>query len=359
MSSQNKKIFVAMSGGVDSSVAAYLLTQQGYDVVGVFMRSFNLDGCAERDADDARKTAAKLGIPFYAFDFEKEYRARVVDYMINAYRNGLTPNPDVMCNKHIKFGVFLDKARSLGADAIATGHYVRMQKQPGTNSFNLYEAKDKNKDQSYFLWTLTQDQLQYCMFPIGEYTKPEVRTIAKEAKLPTAEKKDSQGICFLGKVTLQDFLGEYIPKKQGSIKTMDEEEIGTHNGAFLYTIGQRHLRVSNLKTAQTPYYVAGKDMETNTVIVAPHDALAIRKSEIRLTDINLIDTTRNDIQNMPLVVRFRYRQPVCEGEFIGENCIRLAEPQSFVAPGQSAVFYARAENGDLRLIGGGVIQEVQ
>jgi tRNA-specific 2-thiouridylase len=201
---RNKLVFVGMSGGVDSSVAAYLLKRDGYNVVGVHIRCWNVDGCDIREAEDARRVADKLDIPFYVFDMEKEYKAKVVEYMIRGYRSGITPNPDVACNKEIKFGLFMDKAIKAGADYVATGHYVKISKSG--KGYGLFEAKDKNKDQSYFLWTLNQKQLARCLFPIGGYTKPKVRMIARNAELPTADKKDSQGICFIGQVTISDFL---------------------------------------------------------------------------------------------------------------------------------------------------------
>lgn len=185
-----------MSGGVDSSVTALLLKKRSYNVVGVFMRCYNIDGCAEQDAEDARRVAEHIGVPFYTWDFEEEYKQRVVQYMIEGYRSGITPNPDIMCNREIKFGLFLEKALAMGADYVATGHYVKIKKT--THGFALFAADDGNKDQSYFLWTLTQKQLAHCLFPIGEYVKPKVREMARKAGLPTAEKKDSQGICFFG-----------------------------------------------------------------------------------------------------------------------------------------------------------------
>ena len=272
------KVFVGLSGGVDSSVAAFLLKKEGYDVTGVFIKSFNVDGCAERDAEDARRAAAHLGIPFYVFDFEKEYKKEVVEYMVRGYRNGLTPNPDVMCNKEIKFGLFLKKALEMGADYIATGHYVRLAEREGI--FSFLEARDGNKDQSYFLWTLTQERLKYCLFPIGDYVKPEVREIARKAGLPTAEKKDSQGICFLGEVALDEFLKDYIKPKKGLVVDTNGRKIGEHDGIFFYTIGQRHglglgIRNQELgmkgKTETRPYYVADKNLETNTLMVAEGD----------------------------------------------------------------------------------------
>jgi len=420
-----------MSGGVDSSVAAYLLQKQGYDVTGVFIRSFNVDGCAERDAEDARRSAAHLGIPFYVFDFEEEYKKEVVEYMVNGYRNGLTPNPDVMCNKEIKFGLFLKKALGMGADYIATGHYVRLALRhiprgigrlfaPAANSdlgsrrvrstggqaeraseafrskhagelasFYLIEAKDKNKDQSYFLWTLMQEQLKYCLFPVGDYVKPEVREIARKAGLPTAEKKDSQGICFLGDVALDDFLKDYIEPKRGPIVDLDGNKIGEHEGIFFYTIGQRHgLGLGGglpphlgAKCGGVPYYIADKLLKTNTLVVARgSDNPALFRKEAEIANLNFIeaisDTPAQGVSgatpksypsqghriSLKVMARVRYRQPLIPATLIEEESgkykLVFERPVKFVAPGQSAVFY---ESGFLaglrgrRMLGGGII----
>ena len=348
-------VFVGISGGVDSSVAALLLKNQGYDVVGVFMRCYNLDGCAERDAEDARRVAGHLGIPFYVWDFEEEYKQRVVEYMIDGYRAGITPNPDVMCNKEIKFGLFLEKALALGADFVATGHYVRIKKSLKVNK--LLIAKDLNKDQSYFLWTLTQRQLAHCLFPIGDYRKPQVRAIAKRAGLPTAEKKDSQGICFLGKVSVADFLKQYIPEKRGALVTTTGENVGEHFGAEFYTIGQRHID-ADFKFPKTgkhidrePFYVAAKDAATNTVVIAEgseNDALYRR--EIELTNVNVLTEGGEKV-----FARVRYRQPLSAAKLSrlanGNYKLEFTRPQKFVASGQSAVWYSKTGE----MLGGGVI----
>jgi len=375
-------VFCAMSGGVDSSVAALLLKKQGYNVVGVFMRCFNVDGCEERDAEDARRVAAHIGIPFYIWDFEKEYKQRVVEYMVEGYRAGITPNPDVMCNREIKFGIFLDKALSLGADYIATGHYVRIRansKEHIANShkraqfaisYKLYAALDAQKDQSYFLWTLTQKQLRHCIFPIGDYVKPEVRAMAKKAGLPTADKKDSQGICFLGKVPLGDFLKTYIPERTGAVLNSHGEKIGEHSGAHFYTIGQRHIGLGDRRQVtcgkqeignrdRKPVYVSEKDIATNAVIVVEgSDNPALYKKEIVLHNLNFIGTSSHSLirtnEGMEVFARVRYRQPLAKAELRIENSeyrLIFREPQKFVAPGQSAVFYSK--RGEL--IGGGII----
>ena len=408
MNKNNKKVFVMMSGGVDSSVAALLLKKQGYDVVGVFMRSYNIDGCQERDAEDARRVAGKLKIPFYVWDFEEEYKKKVVEYMIDGYRQGITPNPDVMCNKEIKFGLFLKRSLEMGADFVATGHYVRLASRRisdgtgrrlapaasrdldsrrgdfafGENQarrasetfrtehakklakvYSLFIAKDKNKDQSYFLWTLTQKQLKHCLFPIGDYLKSEVREIARKAGLPTADKKDSQGICFLGKVTLKDFLNQYIPEKRGLVLSASGEVFGEHKGAHFYTIGQRHLKISNFKNQisnSQPVYVAEKDIQNNTIIVAKgSDNSALYKKEIKLTNTNFINLVHSQILKnvgMNILTRVRYRQPLASArlDFSDDLCCNLIfdEPQKFVASGQSAVFYSINEE----VLGGGIIK---
>ncbi len=406
---KKNKVFIGLSGGVDSSVAALLLKDRGYAVTGVFIRSYNLDGCAEQDAADARLVANKLDIPFYVFDFEKEYKREVVDYMVHGYRSGLTPNPDVMCNKYIKFGFFLERALSLGADYIATGHYVRIaprnnyrgagrgaagaaprgfdarpirsvgdQTESVSETFrqdnpeppvrySLFEAKDKNKDQSYFLWTLTQRQLRYCLFPIGDYLKSEVRAMARKAGLPTAQKKDSQGICFLGKVTLQDFLKDYIPVKRGEIMTIEGQVIGEHKGAQFYTVGQRHgldLKEKNavlglkVRSATEPHYIVSKDVTANTVVVAAgsnHPSLFRR--EIELTDLNLTNGAGafgRFNRAVSVLARVRYRQPLAPAKLkIDGSRLLLCfdEPVKFIAPGQSAVFYDQAGE----MLGGAVI----
>lgn len=396
---KSKCVFVAMSGGVDSSVTALLLKNEGYDVVGIFMRCYNLDGCSEQDALDARRVAEHIGIPFYVWDFEEDYKKHVVKYMVDGYRRGITPNPDVMCNKEIKFGLFFEKALAAGADYVATGHYVRLRRISDKRSsdkengrkkimshvacrMSLFEARDTNKDQSYFLWTLTQRQLKHCLFPIGKYEKPEVRAIARKAGLPTAGKKDSQGICFLGKVSLSDFLKQYIPEKRGALLTTSGETIGEHAGATFYTIGQRHLGASydvkspKLKGSKErkPFYVVEKDVKKNTVVVAEgSDNPALCVKEVELTDANFIDTSlAHSIEltneGISVLARVRYRQPLAKARLVIKRqatqkkkdsmshvtrriLLAFDKPQKFVAPGQSAVFYLK--NG--QMLGGGII----
>lgn len=354
--STKKKVFVGLSGGVDSSVAAFLLQKQNYEVVGVYIRCYNLDGCSERDAEDARRVASHLNIPFYVFDFEKEYKDAVVNYMIDGYKKGLTPNPDVMCNKEIKFGLFLNESLKMGADYIATGHYVKLRKN--NRNLKIFAARDATKDQSYFLWTLSQNQLKHCLFPIGSCLKTEVRQLAKAARLPTAEKKDSQGICFLGKISIEDFLKNYIPEKRGDILTPTKEKIGEHRGVHFYTIGQRHIG-SNLNLKHTagntrPHYIAKKDISTNTLTLAEADEPSLLVKEIAITDVNFI--SRPSKKQLECLARLRYRQPlqraILKQEPNAENWQLIFEnPQKFPAAGQSAVFYKK--NGEL--LGGGVI----
>jgi tRNA-specific 2-thiouridylase len=387
---KKKRVFVGLSGGVDSSVAAYLLKKKGYEVIGVFIHSYNVDGCEEEDAEYARRVAAHLGIPFYVFDMREEYFSRVVAYMIDGYRRGETPNPDVMCNREVKFGLFWERARALGADFIATGHYVRLKSVKGLKSkvknFSLLQAKDGNKDQSYFLWKLTQSDLTHCLFPVGEYTKPEVRAIAKKIGLPTAEKKDSQGICFLGKVKLPEFLKKYIAPKKGNILDTEGNILGEHEGAQFYTIGQRHLNVGDVRprrdgavhpAVKKPFYVVEKNVETNTLTVAEgENHPALFRKEIELTDVSFVSEFEGSRSSLPagrqalgkwdfptrIFVRVRYRQPLQEAELLvlntnnklGLNNLRLVfdKPVKFVAKGQSAVFYSK--KGEV--LGGGVIK---
>ena len=406
-----RKVFIGMSGGVDSSVAAFLLKKDGYDVTGVFINGYNADGCEEKDAEDARKVAEHIGIPFYVLNAREEYFENVVQYMIDEYKRGITPNPDVMCNKKIKFGIFLDKALKLGADYIATGHYtclhmndefrisnfekhinsptyrqnpkndsksnptVGLPAQAGGQNpkFCLYEAKDRGKDQSYFLWTLTQEQLKHCLFPIGGYTKPEVREIARKTGLPTANKKDSQGICFLGKVKLPEFLKEYIEPRKGDVFDTEGNKVGEHDGVQFYTIGQRHINLqlttrdrqqtaNNIKqkTDRKPFYIAEKDVKRNALVIAEGSSNpALFRSEIEITDVNFIDPLSFEIS---VRARVRYRQPLAKAVLSksknrGRYRIVFDEPQKFIAPGQSAVFYSAHEdkNGLREMLGGGVI----
>lgn len=345
-----------MSGGVDSSVAALLLKKKRYDVIGVYIKGWSLTDCAAKDAEDARRAAGALNIPFYVFDFEDEHKKSVVDYMIRGYDSGITPNPDVMCNREIKFGLFLKKVLELGANYIATGHYVRLSRPLHTAYYTLHTARDLNKDQSYFLWTLTQDQLKHCLFPIGDYVKPRVRALAKKYNLPTAEKPDSQGICFVGEIDVAEFLKEKLGKNPGPIKTIDGKTIGTHDGAIFYTIGQRKgigIRGSLAGEEGKIYYVAKKNIDTNTLWVAEGKSQKLFSKELIVKDVNWIS---GKAPKLPVncLVRIRYRQPL-------QNCtINLSNhqlkvlfntPQRAITPGQSAVFYSKYG----AMLGGGII----
>ncbi|MEK7646791.1 MAG: tRNA 2-thiouridine(34) synthase MnmA [Patescibacteria group bacterium] len=358
MAENKKKVFVAMSGGVDSSVAAALLKQDdNYDVAGAHMICWKgdseipgLECSAEKDAEDARRVADKLGIPFYALDFTAEYRKAIFDYMVAEYKAGRTPNPDVLCNKEIKFGLFLKKALSLGADYIATGHYVKIKQNPVSS---LSIAKDQNKDQSYFLWMLGQEELRHALFPLGDLQKSEVRALARKFGLPTAEKKDSQGLCFVGQVDFAKFLRTLIPAHEGIIKTSNGKIIGKHDGAEFYTIGQRHgLGIGG----GTVYYVAKKDLENNVLIVAEGEAdAALYRNDAEIVNASWISGVAPELP-LTASVRIRYRQPLsdCVVEPVaGDNFklkILFQKPQKGVAPGQSAVFYRGEE-----MLGGGVI----
>lgn len=350
----NKKSTVALglSGGVDSSVAAYLLQKQGYNVIAYYMRNWSSDlgkfKCPwKEDRDSALRVANYLNIPFYTLNFEKEYKKKVVDYLFEGYQKGITPNPDIMCNKEIKFKVFLEKALKLGADQIATGHYAQVKKDK--NGFHLLKGKDKNKDQSYFLYTLNQKQLSKILFPIGEYTKPQIRKIAKDAKLPTANKPDSQGICFIGEVNITELLKTVIKPKKGDIITTEGEKIGEHEGVWYYTIGQRKgIKVGG----GIPYFVVEKDIQNNKLIVAKGSW-----SEELFTKTCIINNIHwiNKKAKLPLKcsAKTRYRQE----DQIGildkqQNSYRMLfkEKQRAITSGQSAVLYQKEE-----CLGGGII----
>ncbi|MCF7835856.1 MAG: tRNA 2-thiouridine(34) synthase MnmA [Candidatus Marinimicrobia bacterium] len=339
-----------MSGGVDSSVAVALLKEQGYDITGVFMKGWYPKGipCTWReDRRDATRVAASLEIPFHTFDFSKEYKKHVIDYMINEYKKGRTPNPDIMCNKHIKFDMFLKKAIEMGADYIATGHYVKKNK---VKPCSLVIAKDKNKDQSYFLWTLTQRQLKHCLFPLGKITKPEVRELAKKFKLSTAQKKDSQGLCFIGEFKMEDFLKDYIKPKKGNIVDQNGEKIGEHRGVQYYTIGQRHsFGVQGVE----PYYIVEKNIKKNILKVSSGEKEKdFYKKEVGIENVNWVTGKAPDFSK-EYSGRIRYRQPLqkCKLHKKGnEVLVKFNKPQRAVTSGQSLVLY----NGDT-LLGGGVI----
>lgn len=348
-----KKVFVGLSGGVDSSVSAALLKEQGFDVTGVFMKNWSKSigrfECPwKEDYQDAKRTAVHLGIPFEMYDFEEQYFDTVVEYMLDAFKKGVTPNPDVMCNQEIKFKLFLDTALSNGADYIATGHYAN------THDGRLIRAKDDNKDQTYFLYRVTPKALSRTLFPLGDYTKPEVRTLAQEYKLPTATKKESMGICFVGKVGIKDFLKEYIGKTEsGPVVDQNGVTIGEHDGAIFYTIGQR----SGMGIGGgLPYYVTSKNMITNTVYVTNDISDAnLWNQTINLGAVHWIN--KPVLASGELLIRTRHRAPLLPVKAINETVdgliVELNEPIRALTPGQSAVFYSETE-----CFGGGIISHI-
>lgn len=393
------KIVVGLSGGVDSSVTAHLLKQQGHEVIGLFMRNWNdasvtlEDECPWiEDSNDALMVAQKLGIPFQVIDMSELYKERIVDYMFEEYARGRTPNPDVLCNREVKFDVFLETALALGADKVATGHYARVHStldENGQETFHLLAGKDPNKDQSYFLCQLSQQQLSKALFPIGELTKPEVREIAKEAGLVTAEKKDSQGLCFIGKVSLPEFLKQQLQPKEGEIveifkdfpafykdmpafaskleklqhlsaeikyEKTDGKVIGKHQGAQYYTIGQS--KGLGIGGHQESCFIIHRDMENNLLFVGEgHHFPGLHRKALRI-DKEEVHWIREDLrlkngETREALVRIRYRQPLEKAtlhQFEEGLFIEFENPQSAIAPGQFAAWYDGEE-----CLGSGVI----
>ena len=410
-----------MSGGVDSSVSAALLKKAGCNVTGVFIKVWQPDWIEcnwKEERLEAMRAAAHLDISFITLDLEKEYKNGVIDYMIAEYTAGRTPNPDVMCNREVKFGAFWKWAKSHGADYIATGHYARIDgahgglrfsergkssaelfpnprrfsdaaasptgcenrlrtflepnSSVGANALRLLMGVDSNKDQSYFLWTLKQEDLEHILFPVGHLTKPEVRKLAKKLKLPNAEKKDSQGLCFIGKVDVKEFLKYYIQTESGRVIDENGETIGTHPGAFLFTIGERHGFTVDQKhktPSDAPYFVIDKDVDQNTITVSNKDlddSLPQAKTLVRISDVNWIRGETPDIEltmitpdlnqrGFSFQARSRYRQELqsvkISGASISEVAIEFEKPQDTLTPGQSLVIYDGEE-----CLGGGVIQ---
>lgn len=353
------RVVVGMSGGVDSSVTALLLKEQGYDVIGIFMKNWDdTDGngvcTATEDYKDVAKVAAQIGIPYYSVNFEKEYWDRVFEYFLAEYRAGRTPNPDVMCNKEIKFKAFLDYAMDLGADYVATGHYAQVTRDEN-GVVHMLRGVDNNKDQTYFLSQLSQEQLSKTMFPLGGMEKSEVRAIAERAGLATAKKKDSTGICFIGEKNFKQFLSNYLPAKKGNMVTLDGEVKGQHAGLMYYTIGQRQgLGIGGGGDSQEPWFVVGKDLATNTLYVGQgfhHPALyatSLDASEIHFT------TNEPMPKEFKCTAKFRYRQqdvPVTV-RLLDDNRAEVVfdEPVRAITPGQAVVFYDGME-----CLGGGLI----
>ncbi len=355
-----KRIILGMSGGVDSSVAALQLKEQGYDVIGVFMKNWDdtdeFGHCtAEVDAEDVRRVCDQIDIPFYTVNFEKEYSEKVFQYFLDEYKNGRTPNPDVMCNREIKFGEFLQKGLDLGADYIATGHYARLENRDG--EYVLLRGNDANKDQTYFLHALNQYQLSKTMFPIGHLPKPQVRELAAAANLATAKKKDSTGVCFIGERNFKEFLSQYLPARPGDIQTLEGEVKGRHDGLMYYTLGQRQgLGIGGSGTGE-PWFVADKDLERNILYVVQGDKHPRLYSKgLSATDVNWI-SPRKPEGTFTCTAKFRYRQPD-QGVRVTLGADGTAEVvfdqlQKAVTPGQSVVLY----DGDICL-GGGIIDKI-
>ena len=408
-----KTVYVGMSGGVDSSVAGALLKKQGFNVVGVFMKPWQPESVSsseyqvsgiqnrknkilntkyiipntfclwQKDREDAMRAATAIGIPLLTWDFSKEYKKLVTDYMIREYKAGRTPNPDVMCNKEVKFGAFYKWAMRKGADYVATGHYARIESDSIREARNpkheirnppvpkrhvragkskiqnlkLKTGKDKNKDQSYFLWNLKQEQLGHILFPVGHLEKTEVRKIAEKHDLITAGKKDSQGLCFIGKVDMKDFLKEFIKEKKGNVLDISGKVIGSHDGAVFYTIGERHgFEIFKKTPSEKPHYIISKNFKKNTITVSqnPKKEISASVKTINLKNINWISDQPKNGERVE--VRLRYRQTLLEAKILkvrpSDADIILMKPETTVTAGQSLVMYQGEE-----LVGGGVITE--
>lgn len=355
------RIIVGLSGGVDSSVAALRLLQQGFEVHGLFMKNWEEDDDADycsaaEDLRDAAQVCDRLGIPLHTVNFASEYWDNVFAHFLAEYQAGRTPNPDVLCNREIKFKVFLDHARSLGADAIATGHYVR-KGQDAEGRYQLLTGLDANKDQSYFLYMLNQRQLAPSLFPVGELAKPTVRDIATEAGLVTHAKKDSTGICFIGERRFKDFLSRFVSAQPGEMITPEGELMGQHDGLMYYTLGQRQgLKIGGLKQGDgRPWYVVDKDVAGNRLIVAQgHDHPLLFKPALQARELHWV-AGHAPRESFACTAKIRYRQAAqpCQVRMDGEDCAQVSfdAPQRAVTPGQSVVFY----QGEVCL-GGGIIQ---
>ncbi|MFA4937330.1 MAG: tRNA 2-thiouridine(34) synthase MnmA [Patescibacteria group bacterium] len=384
MKNNNKKVYIGLSGGVDSAVSVYLLKKQGFDVCGVYMKNWtgthlNLAGECKwtYERDDAKKVAQFLKIPFEVWDFEKEYRRDVIDYFFKEYARGRTPNPDIRCNQFVKIPLFLKRALGSGADFIATGHYARKSEilnpvkgrgphgtlRPKSQKieYKLLNGIDNEKDQSYFLCTLTQYQLKHILFPVGGMTKIQVRQLAKKLKLPVAAKPDSVGICFIGEVKVKDFLRTRLQENPGPIVDTNDRVLGKHIGLTFYTIGQRH----GLRLAGGPWYVIGRKWKANTLIVGKLvEQKYLLASKFIAEKVHWVAGTAPKLP-ATFLVRHRYRHPVFLARVskAGDKLrVKFVEPQRAITPGQSAVFYKAVERGvrsDLYVLGSAVIEKVE
>ena len=359
-----KTVFVGISGGVDSAVSAALLKKQGFDVVGVFIKTWHpefLECNEEGERRDAMRIAAQLNIPFLTFDLEDVYKKEVADYMIAEYKAGRTPNPDVMCNKEVKFGAFLKKSLAMGADYVATGHYAENKLK--IKNYELRIGKDPTKDQAYFLWTLNQKQLSKILFPIGHLKKTQVRKLAKKFGLPVAEKKDSQGICFLGQVDLKEFLKHYIKEKKGDVIIIPSESegkkkevIGFHDGAVFHTLGERHgFTMTKKGPNDSRYYIVAKDIKKNTLTVSARQDLVTNSARqdlaVNLKDTNWISEIPKENKNYTAQVRYHGEFLPCALKIVRQDLTTVIfKKPVLVAPGQSIVVY-----DDDVCLGGGVV----
>jgi tRNA-specific 2-thiouridylase len=361
--SGKKRVLAAISGGVDSSVAAALLLEQGHEVVGAYMKNWTneeeLPGdCPwEQDIRDARAVCDHLGIEFRILSLMDEYRDRVVDYLLGGYRDGVTPNPDVMCNREMKFGVFLDFALDQGFDAIATGHYARIQSN-ADGTVDILRGRDSNKDQTYFLALLEQAQIQPAIFPIGDLPKPEVRELAKKFDLPVAKKKDSQGICFIGNIKMSDFLSHYIPDRPGPIVTFEGKEVGEHRGLHLYTLGQRKGHGVASPVHGKAFVVVEKRPESNALVVAldEPETPKLYATHCRIGGISTTNRSLAELSGLSVQPRYRCQDTAVAAEWSDEGRtaeITFQNPQRALTPGQIAAFY----QGEI-LVGGGVFQQI-
>ena len=355
----SQRVVVGMSGGVDSSVAALLLKEQGYDVVGVFMKNWEEEddtgACtAENDWRDVREVCGLIDIPCYSVNFAREYWDRVFSYFLKEYQAGRTPNPDVLCNREIKFRAFLDFAMSLGAERMATGHFVRRDE-----AGHLIRGTDPGKDQSYFLYMVHQEQLRRSLFPVGGLTKTEVRRIAEERRLPVSRKKDSTGVCFIGERNFKKFLSEYLPARPGDMVSTEGETVGRHDGLMYYTLGQRRGLGIGGRGDGRSWFVVGKDLEHNRLLVAQGEDHPLLYSSLCLAeDVTWVgEAPARKGETFRCTAKYRYRQPdqPVEVTWEEENLLRIRslQPQRAVTPGQSAVLY----DGE-RCLGGGIVTRV-